>query len=250
MRILSEKGVKSKMDPIILHTKDVSGYYYSPELLYKIVGKMRHSSVYHWIKDGKCVVVQNFVCINSPKYIYTPKRGLHKLTQYAKDNIQECCIPNVPYQIINAAGFPDTDTTPSSEYHFKDLFTEKKIDKETLNLQAKLIGEIPKTFGEALKYIMEKLDYPSNILAYDAGIDPSVISKMRNNIDYKPNLRSIILVCITLKLSPVISYELAELAGYRLRGTVTKELGARYLLLNSGNLNSIEVKKLCDEYEI
>ena len=248
INLLEDECTQMKSDNYKI--EELQDYYYGPEKLYQVIEKMRRSNVYDWLKNGDCVFVEGFVCINSPKYVISEKRKLLRLTQFAKDNLKECCIPNKPEIVINSPESTNSDTNLSSAYIFEDIFKEKKIDKETLNQQSHLIEKIPKKFGAALKYIMEQLDYPANLLAYDADIDPSVISKMRNNIDYRPSLKSILQVCVALSLTPAISIELVELAGYHLRSTVPKELGALYILYNTGNLDINNVKKQCKELGI
>ena len=42
---------------------------------------------------------------------------------------------------------------------------------------------------------------------------------MKNNENYQPTLKRVIKICIGLRLNPSYSYELIELAGYKLKRT-------------------------------
>ena len=129
-----------------------------------------------------------------------------RLTQFVGDNLKECRTPNKPEMNINSPESTNIDINLSSAYIFKDIFNENKI-KETLNQQLHLIEKILKIIESSLAYIMEWIDYHANYIAYDTDIDLSVKSKMRNNIDYRPSLKSMLYVYVALNLIPVIPIE-------------------------------------------
>lgn len=81
------------------------------------------------------------------------------------------------------------------------------------------LKSIPTVFSKALEYHMDYRGVSGAQLADVTGIAASTISRMLNEDNEEaPNhkLKSIVDICIALKLPPVMSYNLIALAGCRL----------------------------------
>ncbi len=67
--------------------------------------------------------------------------------------------------------------------------------------------------ANALTYLMDEMKVKEVDLAEATGLTEKTIQRMRNEIDYKPNIRSVVAVCIGLNLYPKFSNLLLQLAG-------------------------------------
>ena len=73
--------------------------------------------------------------------------------------------------------------------------------------------------ANALTYLMDEMNVKEVDLAEATGLTEKTIQRMRNEIDYKPNIRSVVAVCIGLNLYPKFSNLLLQLAGIFPRNT-------------------------------
>ena len=79
-------------------------------------------------------------------------------------------------------------------------------------------------------------------------LDRSIINNIKNNS--KPELRTVIAICIGLKLDPRTSFELIQLAGHHLRSTVYYEYAYLDLLQNYNKKSIAECNKRLKELEV
>lgn len=82
-------------------------------------------------------------------------------------------------------------------------------------------GKSPPTdyLANALTYLMDEMDIKEVELAETTGLSERTIQRMRNEIDYKPDIRTVVTVCIGLNLYPQFSHLLLQLAGIFPRNT-------------------------------
>lgn len=73
--------------------------------------------------------------------------------------------------------------------------------------------------ANALTYLMDEMKIKEVDLAEATGLSEKTIQRMRNEIDYKPDIRTVVAVCIGLNLYPKFSNLLLQLAGIFPRNT-------------------------------
>lgn len=73
--------------------------------------------------------------------------------------------------------------------------------------------------ANALTYLMDEMGIKEVDLAEATGLSEKTIQRMRNEIEYKPDIRSVVSVCIGLNLYPKFSNLLLQLAGIFPRNT-------------------------------
>lgn len=73
--------------------------------------------------------------------------------------------------------------------------------------------------ANALTYLMDEMDIKEVDLAETTGLSEKTIQRMRNEIDYRPDIRTVVAVCIGLNLYPKFSNLLLQLAGIFPRNT-------------------------------
>ena len=70
------------------------------------------------------------------------------------------------------------------------------------------------TFNQEIEKYIEEKNMTNEKLAEKAGVSPRTIQRMRNEPGYRPTLKTIVAVCLSLHLFPKQSYKLISLAGY------------------------------------
>lgn len=73
--------------------------------------------------------------------------------------------------------------------------------------------------ANALTYLMDEMKVKEVDLAEATGLSEKTIQRMKNEIEYKPDIRSVVAVCIGLNLYPKFSNLLLQLAGIFPRNT-------------------------------
>ncbi|MGX6991563.1 helix-turn-helix domain-containing protein [Pseudolactococcus reticulitermitis] len=97
---------------------------------------------------------------------------------------------------------------------------------------------IPTSYGKALKYLMLWKKMTVEELSEQTLLAPETISRMRNRNVSKPNLKSVVAICVGLELPTHLSHKLIELAGHSLRLTIIDHQFYE-LILNSCTAESI-----------
>lgn len=85
------------------------------------------------------------------------------------------------------------------------------------------------SFGDRLKELMARRNLTVERLAEGAYLSPKAVQRMRTMAS-RPKLSCVIAVCIAMHLPPSVSYDLLELAGYRLGSSYGEDRIYRYLL--------------------
>ena len=109
------------------------------------------------------------------------------------------------------------------------------ITAETITM---LIGETGDGFASTVKKHMKQCNVTIEQLSELANVSTKTIQRMRNDLEYRPTLRTIVAVCLALHLNPFDSHQLVNLAGYQLSDTI--EHRTYNMLLNMFYLHSME----------
>ena len=109
------------------------------------------------------------------------------------------------------------------------------ITAETISM---LIGETSDGFASTVKKHMKQCNVTIEQLAEMANVSTKTIQRMRNDLEYRPTLRTIVAVCLALHLNPFDSHQLVNLAGYQLSDT--NEQRTYNMLLNMFYLHSMD----------
>ena len=86
---------------------------------------------------------------------------------------------------------------------------------------------IRKTFHEVLNYILKKKHCNSVMFCEMTGLNKTIFSDLKKE-DYKPNKRTVVSICVALKMEYSISEELLRLSGYEL--VLTRDIDYAYYL--------------------
>lgn len=182
------------------------------------------------ISSGNYIYVDNHLCINSSKYIYKDEKGFH-LTPYARENIDVCCIPFEYTYKSNNYTFEKKDyafcrknmasekievSVKLSEKYNTTSNSAEKYNKKILEETTEELNNLPNSFTETLKMLIKHRDVTLEELAADSGIDEKTIRRIKDGKTSNPSIKTLIAICIGLKLHPCLSKDLIKKSNYNL----------------------------------
>lgn len=191
------------------------------------------SAALQFIINSDCFAyVENKLCIYDSKYISRDSSGRLLLTNYAKDNEEECCLQFV---VDNKTGELHYLTLPKSmaskSFNYYDEISELS-DNEKLKLG--LVSEIVREmliaiggldFGDALTKLMSNDICQCSVrnLKSQTGLDNTTISNLKNNKNL--NRANIVTACLGIHVPYGVSTQLLKLAGLPLDETLPGKNG-------------------------
>lgn len=194
------------------------------------------------IDSNKYIFVDDKIVLKSTECIAVDKNGKLTTTNLDEDILSQYCLQfyymrfrHVLYRLRpstnrgkKARAFKPSTIRPI----LLEAAKASSIDEvDILSLKRVLAGENEKEdFSTILVSHMEDAEMTVESLAERTGLSVKTIQRMRNDLDARPKLESVVAVCLGLKLYPEESIELLSLAGYKLRKKSKEK--AYSLLLN------------------
>ena len=117
----------------------------------------------------------------------------------------------------SSSGFWGVHLKPSLSKKYIGLQTPDKFQSLGVVNQAVMLSYFETedtTFNQEIEKYIEEKNMTNEKLAEKAGVSPRTIQRMRNEPGYRPTLKTIVAVCLSLHLFPKQSYKLISLAGY------------------------------------
>lgn len=187
---------------------------------------VNNPSLFSGIVEGRYTFVENHLCINSEKYIEFGQHNILQLTDYARRNMDECCIK---FNCVNSQTNSGDNGIWTACYLCRDIKSllpcriefNKECNSKAMALEFKsrsqetrdLLGLIGgKTFGESLKEIKKYYQLTDLAIAIDAGMDEKSISRYMNDQIKQPTKKAVIAICHALNVPVAISNELFKKA--------------------------------------
>ena len=94
---------------------------------------------------------------------------------------------------------------------------EKREFIEEQKRVAEMLQVFPRNLPDALDTVMKEYHIQEKDLAEESDIDEKTIKRIRNVMEYKPKLPTMIQLCIGLRVPTIICLALIDVSGYRLR---------------------------------
>ena len=190
----------------------------------------RHYQLDTYLNTEQYLYVQGHVVKNDSQYVERIGDGEYFLTFYARKNIEKCCLlfhdePKIgkdleithnytyPHQLDQELSFYSESeecnlirmlcsqqNSPHMEENFKKF---KKIFENRQNI----LMNLPPSFGETLRLLMEKQEETSYSLAKRTGISSSTVDRYIRNT-HLPTMDILFKICIALQLPPILSNNL------------------------------------------
>lgn len=195
-----------------------------------------------FIHENNFIYVDNHLCINDPKYIDEN----YNLTEYALNNIDECCVL-FKYEINNSSKMfkPSKCTMYRANSKGRDFYIKGFMaNAELLNDRSGLIIEEHKKIDELLsrlkgKNIQEALREcreASNIGQYELGVYTNYSERTIREIETKEKRQvtkeNILRISLALNLPKEAIYYLIELGGFSLNNSAQDNV-VYILIINS-----------------
>lgn len=214
-------------------------------------------------QTGMFIHVNGMLVINDPKYVHIADGVEAKLTRYALEHIDECCIcfkrihtdidygiyniSNSLYRVVDPSSFIECtydERFANNEDVIKNAEAMKKIREESSRLN-EIASTLPPTFWATLDYHIKRKRYTNEKMEELTHINERKIRAMRKGLDPNPNIKTLMALCIGLNLHPIFSYDLIAKAGvnlmyFRLKYTLY------YFLIEHHHMENIDMwnKKL------
>ena len=169
--------------------------------------------------------VDGHVCLNNDKYLVR-KDGITKLSEYALNNIDECCLKfeYILNSNIKKPGYEElilcrvsNCLTPTVKY--KSPYTgqvESKIDTKVWKRDLKELKEykdsLTGSFNDTLKKVIKDYANTQEKAALYSGISISTIERLVSDKNGGTTRKTLLRICVGLKLHPIISEELFKKA--------------------------------------
>lgn len=194
------------------------------------------------LRSGRYRYVEGHFCINDERYCYIDEFKRIRLTYYARNHIDECCLAfkvngcRMKGEFRQSAVFRkkgETGQYPSGYTLAAEPGTEG-YEKENSRLVSDsllwmdIYKELEDEFGESIKHILKRKHLTQETLAGMLGVSPKALYNYLNSD--RPSLPHIVGICVALSLPYFISMELIENAGYALRKTEIDFLYRQFLL--------------------
>ncbi|MGX7092566.1 ImmA/IrrE family metallo-endopeptidase [Hutsoniella sourekii] len=202
------------------------------------------------LQSGKYQFIDNHFVLNHPDFVQINLFGQQELTNYARTNIDICCLP-FEIQVTNSSFASevyfthcilcrDADSKLVFNYSFdaEGLTVEEETEqiKYYLDEVSGLLRNFPRSFPEALTVCMEWSDMSQNEISEKSHLDVKTIQRLKNGETTKPDIKTIICLCIGMKLHPEISLALINESPYKL-GNSNQDLAYRFILTSCYTLS-------------
>ena len=192
------------------------------------------------IDSGRYIYVENHFCLNDARYIIKKQNGEPALTRYARTHISECCIifdkKKGEKRYTYSAGILNSEIIYTGPELYRPIdvpvstpMSEEERIGSRMEIYLKAIEETPLRFGPAIRYHRESRGFTQEMLAELVSISSRQIGKYENSEVRKPVQRTVIAMCIAMKLETDLSDELLRKGGC-MPGTEREDLILLYVL--------------------
>lgn len=206
------------------------------------------------ISTGNYIFVENHFVLNDPLYVQKNLFGDVELTDYARLNIDKCCLAftiDITSQNYASKDYfrecilcRDAESKVIFGYTFNN---ELKPDEENIQLAAYIqevtsfLSVFPRTFPEALKACIEWSEMTQEAICDNSRVDSRTLRRLKKG-ESEPKIQTIISLCIGMRLHPEISFELIKTAGYNFR-PIEQDFAYKFILNSCYSLGIEECNK-------
>jgi len=208
-----------------------------------IVDLIQDSEFLETVGQGIYIFTEHHFCLDHPKYIRRNKAGEVRLTEYARNHIDECCLGFSAeghfreYEPLDSIAARNERESKDYLYPLSYKITAKPGTEEFV-AQVKKFREyaynwamleqgLPEDFGDAVNYLIEQKGTTQLKIALEMGMNQSDISKMGNAACIP--LSHVVALCLALKMNSRITEKMIEKSGCRVRNDDVTKL-YRYML--------------------
>jgi len=206
--------------------------------------------VFAEIFQNAYVFVENHLCLNHPDFIEKDNSGDLRLSDYALNNMDECCV-KFKYKTIN--GFSGDSNLGLISYLSRDVSKEIEFDleisktpkskadatifnqryrKHTENTAEVLKAISGMNIGQIIEYLMKYLDITITELEDDSGVSERTIRRYIKGDNIVPTKRIVVAILRALNVSPRIYDYAVRQAGITFREGHPEDTALLNVLIN------------------
>lgn len=194
------------------------------------------------LRSGRYRYVEGHFCIDDERYCYIDEYKRIRLTYYARNHIDECCLAfkvngcrmkgefrqSAVFRKRGESGQYPSGYTLAAEPGTEGYEKENSCLVSDCILWMDIYKELEDEFGGSIKHILKRKHLTQEALAGMLGVSPKALYNYLNSD--KPSLPHIVGICVAMSLPYYISMELIENAGYALRKSEIDFLYRQFLL--------------------
>ncbi len=180
----------------------------------------RNSAFKDSLATGVYAYVDNCFTIRDTKYIVRGEDGILHLTPYAKSHMDECCLSFASRRITRWMQYDMLRNNARDEEFIPGSgISAAELAKRT-NAVSCIMNGLPSSFTDTLKAHMKRKKITSEMLAERCLMSNAKISRIRRDCNEGVSLRTVIALCIGLRLHPSLAEDLVRKAGYIFNGSM------------------------------
>ena len=176
------------------------------------------------VSTGQFLFIDGHICLNLPQYVELDISGYPKLTAYALQHLDECCLVfdvgftyDTAYNVTDAAGRQMFKATAGKSAIEKTYAKDSPQNRNIIE-QLRRGGEgadkmkkLPGSFGGSLKMIMKEKGINNAQLALAVNVSEKTIQRLRHESDdYASTKQVIVGICYVLNLPGNVAVDLVN----------------------------------------
>ncbi|MGM8363998.1 ImmA/IrrE family metallo-endopeptidase [Virgibacillus sp. W0181] len=215
--------------------------------------------------SGRYVYIDSHFVLNTPKYVEKDLFGNLTLTNYARHNMNECCLvftitvrssdriganyhsecvlnrdENSPFEFDISFHQGYENSTPEKQ----ELFLEKVIME---NME--MYGKMSNDFCDCLAKVKDWRGLTYKEIAAKIPMDDRQVRRIFNG-ESNGSLETLVAICIALYLPPEISFHIIDQSAHRLSTRVTSHQWYRYVLMYFQGKSVDETRDFLKKYDV
>ena len=174
----------------------------------------RNKSFRDTLASGIYAFVDNCFVIRDRKYIYRDESDTLHLTPYAKAHMAECCLAFAVRRINRGMQYGMLRYNVEDETFITGSALSTVEFAKRSKTVSSILQELPASFSETLIAHMKRKGITVEQLAENCLVHPNTITRLRRNTNVSVSLRTVVNLCIGMRLHPMLSMDLVRKAGF------------------------------------
>ncbi|WP_100065018.1 helix-turn-helix domain-containing protein [Miniphocaeibacter massiliensis] len=206
---------------------------YSLDTIDLAIEYIKNPSLKELIDSGVYAYIDAHVILDDPKYVQKNFFGQYELTNYAKSNMNECCLV-FEIEVLHTSSKLGRFYTEcylcrviDQEFSFQVNFNSKEGENENsqqalanyVSQTTKLLRNMPSAFGPALEFLIKESNMTLEKIAEKSYCDEKTIRRYKKE-EANPSIRTLIAICIALELPPTVSKRLIDISPCKIPETM------------------------------
>ena len=220
------------------------------------------------VRTGVYQYVDAHFVLNHPRYLEQRADGLVYLTDYARNHIDECCIPfDMTVKSTDKKDYysvcylnKDKDSTVSFDIKYSDGYQNStdaakkaKLVEEIVMEEMAIFQDLPNDYERSMKKVWdwkhEKEGLTYKELAERIHMDDQTISRLINN-KRDPSINSLVLICLGMHLPPEISMHLIDKSPVALNYNKNDHIWYKFALTHLSKQSMISIENFFQEHNV